>query len=151
MKGKNIMNKDQLIAAIEAKKAEYVNINKALIEAEDILKQMENDPACFFDDELSESFDDYLNDLYQDVFDALPVTIKNGYAADIIRAEDRPFYRESYNNWLDDSDNYDLSDFDDYQEQSDLVDQLNSDLEAIESEIIDLESDLEYLENDDIN
>lgn len=144
------MNKEQLIQAIEAKKAEYLYINKALIKAEDILKQMENDPACFFDDELSESFDDYLNDLYQDTFDALPVTIKNGYAADIIKAEDQPFYRESYNNWLNDSDNYDLSDFDDYQEQSDLVDQLNSDLEAIESEIIDLESDLEYLENDDI-
>jgi hypothetical protein len=144
------MNKDQLIAAIESKKAEYLHINKALIRAEDTLKQMENDPACFFDDELSESFDDYLNELYQDTFDALPVTIKNGYAADIIKAEDQPFYREAYNNWLDDGGNYDLSDFDDYQEQSDLVDQLTSDLESIESEIEELESDLEYLENDEI-
>lgn len=141
------MKKDQLIQAIEAKKAEYIHINKALIKAEDILKQMENDPACFFDDELSESFDDYLNDLYQDTFDALPVTIKNGYAADIIKAEDLPFYREAYNSWLDDSDNYDLSGFDDYQEQSDLVSQLNSDLEEIESEISDLESQIEDLEN----
>lgn len=150
LKGKNIMNKDQLIAAIEAKKAEYLYINKALIKAEDILKQMENDPAAFFDGELSESFDEFLNDAYSDVFNALPVTIGNGYAADIIKNEDQSFYREAYNNWLDDSDNFNLSDFDDYQEQSDLVDQLNSDLEGIEAEILELESDLEYLENDEI-
>lgn len=144
------MNKDQLIAAIESKKQEYIIKNKDLIKAEDILKQMENDPAAFFDSELSESFDDFLNELYSDVFDALPIKIGNGYAADIIKAEDQSFYREAYNNWLDDNENYDLSDFDDYQEQSDLVDQLNSDLESIESEIIELESDLEYLENDEI-
>lgn len=144
------MNKDQLIVAIEAKKAEYLYINKALIKAEDILKQMENDPAAFFDSELSESFDDFLNELYSDVFDALPVTIGNGYAADIIKNEDQSFYREAYNNWLEDNDNYDLSDFEEYQEQSDLVDQLNSDLENIEAEILELESDLEYLENDEI-
>lgn len=144
------MNKDQLITVIESKKAEYLYINRALIKAEDILKQMENDPAAFFDSELSESFDDFLNELYSDVFDALPVRIRNGYAADIIKCEDQTFYRVAYNDWLDDSGNYDLNGFDDYQEQSELVDQLNSDLESIESEIIDLESDLEYLENDEI-
>lgn len=145
------MNKEQLIQAIEAKKAEIAEKTNLLKQAEKTLQSMEHDPAAYFDDELSESFDEFLDELYQDAFDALPIVVGRGVASEIIKSEDQTFYRESYNCWLNDSYNYDLSEFDEYTEQSDLVDSLESEISDLESDLDELVSDLEYLLDEEIS
>lgn len=145
------MNKEQLIQAIEVKKVEIAEKSHLLKKAEIALQSMEQDPAFWFDDELTESFDEFLDDLYQDAFDALPIVVGRGVASEIIKSEDNLFYREAYNNWLNDSDNYDLSEFDEYTEQSDLVDSLESEISDLESDLDELVSDLEYLLDEEIS
>ena len=144
------MNKEQLIQAIEAKRAEIAEKTESLDTAEKSLLAMENDPAAYFDDELTESFDEFLDELYQDAFDNLPIVVGRGVAPQIIKEEDNIFYRTAYNDWLDDSDNYDLSDFDEYSEQVDLVDSLQSEISDLESELDELLSDLDYLLDEEI-
>ena len=145
------MKKEQLVQAIEAKKAEIAEKTNLLKQAEKTLQSMEHDPAAYFDSELSESFDEFLDELYQDTFDALPIVVGRGVASEIIKSEDVSFYRESYNCWLNDSDNYDLSEFDEYTEQSDLVDSLESEISDLESDLDELVSDLEYLLDEEIS
>lgn len=145
------MNKEQLIQAIEAKKAEIAEKNNLLKQAEKTLQSMEHDPSAYFDDELTESFDYFLDDLYQDAFDALPIVVGRGVASEIIKNEDNIFYRTAYNDWLDDSGNYDLSEFDEYTEQIDLVDSLESEISDLESELDELLSDLDYLLDEEIS
>lgn len=145
------MNKDQILAKIVEVKTELALTQSAYSKACDAVNRMESDPASYFDDELSESFDEFLNELYQDAFDALPITIGNhGYAAEIIKNEDNSFYRESYNNWLNDSDNFDLSQFDEYTDQVDLCDELDNKISDLESELSELDDMLDYLEDEEI-
>lgn len=145
------MSKEQLLLAIEAKKVEIAEKSSLLKQAELALNNMEQDPAAWFDDELTDCFDQFLDELYQDAFDALPVSVGNGVASKIIKNEDEIFYRTAYNDWLDDSDNYDLHEFEEYADQNNLVESLQSELYDLECDLDELVCNLEYLLDEEID
>ena len=107
-----------------------------LLEAQQRLEQAESDPSEIIPDcTLSSLYDDFLDEIYAEVFEALPINLRPSVA---IQEHDLPMYNCGYNDWLD---SLDVSDFDEYKE-------LVEEVEALECQVEELEEEIELLEEE---
>lgn len=112
---------------------ELILNNDKLINAKSLLKSMENDPARHFEDEMTAAYNEQLNEIYSEQFDAFPFTLGN--PCDWIE-ENRPTdYRVGF------------ADFDFNPTHCDEYIELESTIEELENEIADIEEEIEELEN----
>lgn len=125
---------DELNASIALHKREIKDLKRAL-------NRMENDPAAFFEDELIELYNDHLFDIYGHCVSSLPFTVLQSEFVEFFESCDPTGYRCGFNDWVDNSENYDLMSFDEY---SDKLEKLEE-LEELEDRLSDLESERDDL------
>lgn len=118
---------------------ELVINQENLTELEIKLESMDNDKMSYFEDEITEQYNDLLNEQYGEMVDALPFYC--GSAADLCGDKDPTFYRCGLNDY---ADSVDVSSFQEYQD-------VQEEIEVLESDIEDLESEIEDLENEEID
>lgn len=116
---------------------ELVTNQEKLSELESTLENMDNDNMSYFEDEITEQYNDLLNEQYQDAVDSLPFYC--GSAADLCEDKDNTFYRCGLNDY---ADSVDVSSFQEYQD-------IQEEIETLESDIGDLENEIEELENEE--
>jgi chromosome segregation ATPase len=113
-------------------KSDLVARQLQLKELQSDLKDIENNPDQYAD--LDSQYDDFLDELYSEACEALPVCITG---SELIKEFDPTMYRCGFNDYID---QFDYSSLDVYTGKE-------SEIEDLESEISDLESEVEDLEN----
>lgn len=116
---------DELNASIALHKREIKDLKSAL-------NRMENDPAAFFEDELIELYNDYLFDIYGDCVSNLPFTVLQSEFVEFFENCDPTGYRCGFNDWVDNSENYDLMSFDEYSDKLEKLGELEDQLSDLE-------------------
>lgn len=137
------MNKEQLIQAIEAKKAEIVTQNEKIKEIKELLSDIEVNPDQYAD--LDSMYDDFLDEIYSEACEALPVLISG---STLIRELDPVMYRCGFSDFIS---SFNYSDLDIYQTAENDLDSLESEISDLESDLDELISDLEYLLDEEIS
>lgn len=110
-----------------------------LEEAKKILESMEHDPSAHFEDEIKESYDQMLNEVYGDSFDNFPFAL--GIPSQWIEENAPVDYRVGFADY-----EFDYSNLSEYVEQEELVESLESEIEDLETEIEGLQEEVEELE-----
>lgn len=103
---------------------------------QDTLASMESDPLAHFEDEITQAWDDCLNELYGEQVDALPWYC--GSAAELCEDKDNTFYRTGRNDF---ADGFDVSGLDGYQDLQGEIEDLEYEIELLEEEIEELENE----------
>lgn len=119
----------ELQAALTSKRDE-------LEQMQNTLSSMENDPLAHFEDEITQAWDDCLNELYGEQVDALPWYC--GSAAELCENKDNTFYRTGRNDF---ADGFDVSGCDGYQDLQGEIEDLEYEIELLEEEIEELENE----------
>jgi peptidoglycan hydrolase CwlO-like protein len=114
-------------------KNELVVKQNQLKDLQSDLSDIENNPDQYAD--LDSQYDDFLDEIYSDACDALPVCITG---SQLIKEFDPVMYRCGFSDFID---QFDYSSLDCYTDKE-------SEIEDVESEIFDLESQIEDLENE---
>ena len=104
-----------------------------LLEAEALLSSMDNDPAAHFEDEMKAAYDEELNEIYSEQFEAFPFSL--GDPCEWIEENQPTDYRVGFADFSFDPSNT--------QEYMDLEEQI----ETLKNEIEELEEEIEELEN----
>lgn len=110
-----------------------------LEEAQKLLNAMENDPSHYFEDEMKESYNQMLDEIYYESFESFPFPL--GSPSSWIEDNAPTEYRVGFANY-----DFDYTNVAEYTEQQDLVADLESEVEDLENEIEDLEAEIEELE-----
>lgn len=110
---------------------ELETLQAELSEAQDKLKDIQNNPQEYTD--LESMYDDYLDEIYSEQCEALPVVISG---SKLISEFDPTMYRCGFNDYCND---YDYSSLDVYQETEDLISDLEDQIYDIEDQIDDLD------------
>lgn len=119
----------ELQAALISKRDELEQMQNAL-------SSMENDPLAHFEDEITQAWDDCLNEEHGGQVDALPWYC--GSAARLCEASDNTFYRCGRNDF---ADSFDVTGLDAYTDLQSEIEDLESEIESLEEEIEELESE----------
>lgn len=115
-----------------------------LKEAQDLLNSMESDPAEHFEDEMKESYNQMLDEVYSEAFDSFPFNL--GSPSEWIEENQPTDYRVGFADY-----EFDYSNVSEYVEQQNLVEDLESEIEDLETEIEDLQAEIEELEESENN
>lgn len=106
-----------------------------LIEAEELLQSIQNDPAAHFEDEMKAAYNDMLNEVYFEQFEAFPFPL--GEPCDWIEENQPTDYRVGF------------ADFEFNPSHCDEYTELEAKIEQLENEIYDIEEEIEELENEE--
>lgn len=117
---------EQLQQALETLQAQ-------LIDAEAALLDIQHNPQDHAD--LESEYDDFLDECYSDVCEALPVNVTG---SELLKAHDEIAYRCGFNDWLD---IYDYTTLDAHKDAEEAI-------EALEDEIAEVEQEIETLEEE---
>ena len=104
-----------------------------LLEAEELLSSMDDDPAAHFEDEMKAAYDDELNERYSEQFEAFPFPLGN--PCEWIEENQPTDYRVGF------------ADFSYYPSNNQEYMDLEERIETLKNEIEDLEEEIEELEN----
>lgn len=110
-----------------------------LHDAQKDLDSMENDPSYHFEDEMKESYNQMLDEIYCESFENFPFYL--GTPSEWIEENQPTDYRVGMADY-----NFDHTGISEYVEQKELVSDLESEVEDLENEIEDLEAEIEELE-----
>lgn len=102
-----------------------------LLEAQELLQSMENDPALHFEDEMKDLYNEQLNEAYSEQFDKFPFPL--GKPCDWIEDNQPTDYRVGFADFT-----YDPSNNQEYTD-------LEEEIETLQNEIEDLEEELENI------
>ena len=105
-----------------------------LLEAEQLLARMDNDPVAHFEDEMKELYNQELNEIYAEQFEAFPFVL--GDPCDWIEENQPTDYRVGFADF-----HFDPSHCDEYLDQEALIEQLENDIAGLEEEIEELENE----------
>lgn len=108
-----------------------------LKEAQDLLNSMESDPAAHFEDEMKESYNQMLDEIYSEAFDSFPFNL--GSPSEWIEENQPTDYRVGFADY-----EFDYSNVSGYIEQQDLVEDLETEIEDLQAEIEELEESENY-------
>ena len=112
---------------------ELILTNDKLINLNDLLSSMENDPALHFEDEMRDRYNEQLNEVYSAQFEAFPFCL--GDPCDWIEKNEPTDYRVGFADF-----EFDPSLCDEYTD-------LEAEIEELENEIAGIEEEIEELEN----
>jgi predicted ribosome quality control (RQC) complex YloA/Tae2 family protein len=104
-----------------------------LLEAEKLLKSMDNDPAAHFEDEMKAAYNEELNEIYSEQFEAFPFHL--GDPCDWIEENYATDYRVGFTDF-----SYDPSDNEEYVDLEEQIETLKNEIEELEEEIEELEN-----------
>jgi len=121
--------------------SELVIKQKELKDLQSDLLDIEHNPDQYAD--LDSQYDDFLDELYDDVCEALPVSIT---ASELIREFDPVMYRCGFSDFID---QFDYSSLDCYTDKESEIEDVESEISDLESQIEDLENEIEDLENNE--
>ena len=105
-----------------------------LLEAEQLLASMDNDPAAHFEDEMKELYNQELNEIYAEQFDSFPFAL--GDPCDWIEENQPTDYRVGFADFT-----YDPSNNQEYMDLESQIEDLINEIEALEEEIGELENE----------
>ena len=129
--GNNLKENIIMLTLSKARQALIIN-NDKLINAKELLKEMENDPAAHFEDEMKAAYNEMLNEEYAAQFEAFPFAL--GEPCDWIEENQPIDYRVGFSDF-----EFDPSYCDEYTN-------LEAEIEELENEIYGLEEEIEELE-----
>ena len=121
---------------LESLQSELSSAQEKLEGMQSTLEQMTSDPLAYFEDEITEQYDDMLNESYGESVDALPFYC--GSAASLCEDKDPTFYRCGLNDY---TDSVEVSHFDEYIDLESEIEELESEIEGLEEEIEELEEE----------
>lgn len=104
-----------------------------LLEAEELLQSMENDPAAHFEDEMKDLYNEQLNGIYSEQFDNFPFPL--GEPCDWIEENQPTDYRVGFADF-----SYDPSNNQEYMDLEEQIETLQNEIEELEEEIEELEN-----------
>lgn len=116
---------------IKAQESLAINQDK-LAQAQDLLQSMQDDPAAHFEDEVKSAYNDMLNEVYAEQFEAFPFPL--GEPCDWIEENQPTDYRVGFADF-----EFDPSHCEEYTN-------LEAEIEELENEICGLEDEIEELE-----
>lgn len=122
------------------KQKQLVEFQDQLSDLQSKLSDIEVNPDQYAD--LESEHDDFLDELYSEVCEDLPVNISG---SELIREFDPVMYRCSYSDYCS---NYDYASLDIYQYTESEISDIEDQISDLESEIEDLESQIEELESE---
>ena len=122
-------------------RSELVVKQKELEDLQSDLSDIKNNPDQYVD--LDSQYDDFLDELYSDVCEALPVCITG---SELIREFDPVMYRCGFSDYID---QFDYSSLDCYTDKESEIEDVESEISDLESQIEDLENEIEDLENNE--
>lgn len=117
-----------------------VDKESELKEAQDLLDNMESDPAAHFEDEMKESYNQMLDEVYSEEFNNFPFSL--GSPSEWIEENQPVDYRVGFADY-----EFNYSNVSEYVEQQELVEQLESEIEDLEIEIEELQAEIDEIEN----
>jgi predicted ribosome quality control (RQC) complex YloA/Tae2 family protein len=104
-----------------------------LVDAEAALLDIQQNPQDYAD--LKSEYDDYLDECYSDVCEALPVTVSG---SQLIKDYSDTTYRCGFNDWLD---SYDYTSLDAHRDAEEVIEDLEEQIAEVEQEIEALEDE----------
>lgn len=113
---------------------ELILTNDKLIKAKELLQSMQDDPSAHFEDEMKEAYNDMLNEIYADHFEAFPFSL--GEPCDWIEENQPTDYRVGFSDF-----EFDPNHCDDYTELEAEIEELENGIYGIEEEIEELEAE----------
>ena len=108
-------------------------LHAQLVDAEAVLLEIQRNPQDYVD--LESEYDDFLDEYYSDVCEALPVYVTG---SELLKTYDKTAYRCGFNDWLD---SYDYTTLDAHKDAEEVI-------EALEEEIAEVEQEIEALEEE---
>ena len=112
---------------------EFILNNDKLINAKELLKSMENDPALHFEDEMKTAYNNMLNEVYSAQFEEFPFTLGN--PCEWIEENQPTDYRVGFADF-----EFDPSFCDEFTDLEAEIEELENDIAGIEEEIEELEN-----------
>jgi hypothetical protein len=100
--------------------------------AEGNLLDIQCNPQDYAD--LESEYDDYLDECYSDVCEALPVNVSG---SELLKEFDPTAYRCGFNDWLD---SYDYTSLDAHRDAEEVIEELEEQIAEVEQEIEALEA-----------
>lgn len=112
---------------------ELILTNDKLINLNELLSSMENDPVLHFEDEMTAAYNDRLNEIYADQFESFPFSL--GDPCDWIEENQPTDYRVGFADF-----EFDYSTQDLYIDTEEQIEELEVEKQNIEEEIEELEN-----------
>jgi len=125
---------------LAVKQQELASLQDQLSDLQDKLKDIETNPEQYTD--LESLYDDFLDEIYSEVCEALPVYVTGSY---LIAEHDPTMYRCGFSDFCSD---YEYSSLDVYTDTESEIEDIEDQLSDLEEEISELESEIEELESD---
>lgn len=128
---------DQLVTL----KSELIVKQNELKDLQTDFADIENNPDQYAD--LDSQYDDFLDEIYSDACDALPVCITG---SQLIKEFDPVMYRCGFPDFIN---GFDYSSLDCYTDKESEIEEVEGEISDLESQIEDLETEIEKLENNE--
>ena len=122
-----------MITLLEAQNTLAI-LGSQLSNAQDLLSNMERDPAAYFEDEMKELYDQQLNEIYSEQFDNFPFSL--GDPCDWIEENQPTDYRVGFADF-----ECDYTSFAEYEEVQGQIEELENEITEIEEELALLEEE----------
>lgn len=116
-----------------------IDTKSELKEAKNLLDHMESDPHYYFEDEMKESYNQMLDEIYSEAFDNFPFNL--GSPSEWIEENQPIDYRVGFSDY-----DFDYSNLSEYVEQQELIEPLQSEIEDLEYEIEELKSEIDEID-----
>lgn len=115
---------------------QLTTLQNELLEAQDLLQSMQDDPAAHFEDEMKSQYNEMLNEIHSEQFEAFPFPL--GEPCDWIEENQPTDYRVGFADF-----NYDPSNNQEYIDLEEEIENLANRIEDLEEEIEELEAEEE--------